>query len=738
MVGGVLVRLPWWTISVLVHAWVFLLLAQSEGCVSALHEPRAAEVSLFEGTIAPRPPGPRPGEGAAQRPAMPVVETLPQAPILDAARDRPVPSPAAAGPVDLSDLLALAAPAGTTLNLLGPRLGPGGRADALQLYGGSGGSERAVDRGLKWLADHQDRTGRWSRLGYTAHCPRGDVCDHRVSTLVDLDLDVGVTSLALLAFLGRGHTHHGDGPYRDAVGRAVEFLLRSQANSGLYGPPHRYHMYNHGLATLALAEAAALSGDEQLKDSVTRAVQYLADAQQAGGGWDYSSAKTGRNDTSVTGWQVLALKSAAQAGVAVPWQVTAGAIACFRRQTASTGDVAYADLGAGAGRQSTSMIAVGMVSRQFLGWHRSSPDLVIQAERLLRELPDWERMSDGELHSEYYWYYGTLGMFQMGGRYWDQWNARLRDLLVGRQTGFGHRTGSWEPVGRWAKTGGRVYMTALNILNLEIYYRYLPLYRLEGGALGAGALRQAYRQTEDANERAAIVHDLGQMQDRDAEAAVTAALDDASMAVRFEAGAILARRGREAGRQVLADAAQHTSSFIRARALEVLATLDEMWVVPILIDRLTDQEPTIANSAASRLYALTGKRFPFDPQAGVADRAAAVVAWQAWWRDYQAQHPSTRAYRQLGTILAARAGTDAVVVGLHGDATLEVGQLVWVYRGGQWVATVRVTEVLPQMAAGVVVSAAPGKACQPNDTVSNRPGGPPTSQPAPLEAAPGT
>jgi hypothetical protein len=726
-------RVPWWTIAVLAHLCAFLLLSQTGGCLSQAPEPEWAVVGLFEGEMGPGPPGEFPG-AAAPGPAMPAVEQTPpsesmvQLPLVEPAA-MPTPSPTNhLGTPDLADLLGRGAPAGATMGLLGPRQNAVARAEAVRAFRGSQGSERAVDRGLRWLALHQDGNGSWSRRDYTRHCPRNDQCESGVTACLDEDLDPAVTGLALLAFLGRGYAPDVESPYQDTVKRGVEYLLRMQGRDGRYGAPNAHQMYVHGIVTLALSEAAILTGDARLRSSVSRAAALIAEAQQAAGGWDYTSAKTGRSDTTVTGWQVLALKSASVAGADVPLSTVYGAIRLFDRQTAANGDVPYA-LGDAKDRRSTSMIAVALVARQFLGWSRTSPQLIVQAERLLRDLPDWDLMlaapsAGNTYHSTYYWYYGTLAMFHMGGRYWERWNEGLRDLLVRRQTGFGHRAGSWEPLGLYCEVGGRVYNTALSILNLEIYYRYLPLYRSDGGTLGARALRLALRQSDDANERAAIIYDLGQMQDREAEAAITAALDDPSMSVRFEAGAILARQGREAGRQVLAQAAAHSSSFIRARALDVLTALDETWVVPILIDRLTDSEPLLTQRAAEGLRRITGKSFPFDPKGTSAERGAALVAWRAWWRDYQAQRPGAPAVQQLGAVVATRTGADVVVFGLSSGAQVQVGQLVWLYRGDEWIAIVRVSEVLPGMAAGSILRTAPGRSVERDDQVSNRPGGP--------------
>ena len=81
----------------------------------------------------------------------------------------------------------------------------------------------------------------------------------------------------------------------------------------------------------------------------------------------------------------------------------------------------------------------------------------------------------------YYWYYGTLAMFQYGGDRWQTWNESLRDLLVADQIRTGPMAGTWDPKGdEWGLHGGRMYSTAMATMCLEVYYRYLPLYKMGG------------------------------------------------------------------------------------------------------------------------------------------------------------------------------------------------------------------------------------------------------------------
>jgi hypothetical protein len=94
---------------------------------------------------------------------------------------------------------------------------------------------------------------------------------------------------------------------------------------------------------------------------------------------------------------------------------------------------------------------------------------------LLQELPGQSKAN------LYYWYYGTLAMYQLQGSHWSRWNEALRAALLPSQIQEGPLAGSWDPDGVWGGYGGRVYSTALSALCLEVYYRFLPLYR-EAGA----------------------------------------------------------------------------------------------------------------------------------------------------------------------------------------------------------------------------------------------------------------
>ena len=339
-------------------------------------------------------------------------------------------------------------------------------------------TERAVALALQWLERHQDADGRWNggrrrdddgrvlsgETSYTQHDSKG-VTDPSES--VYWEADTAMTGLALLAFMGSGHTHQS-GPYRAPIAKGLAFLIREQKPDGdLRGPSQAVGLYCHAIATLALSEAHALTGDARLRPPVEKAIGFLTRSRAADGiGWRYKPGDP-LGDTSVLGWVVLALKSAREGGVAVPEEAWISAERWLDRVKAGArgGLSRYQP-----GRPPTAaMTAEAWVCRQFLGQTAIAPEAAVEAtELLLREAP-----GRGE-YNLYAWYYTTLALFQQGGPAWIAWNDRLKVELPRRQRLDGPFAGSWDPDDTvYGRYGGRLYMTALSAMTLEVYSRYL-------------------------------------------------------------------------------------------------------------------------------------------------------------------------------------------------------------------------------------------------------------------------
>lgn len=335
---------------------------------------------------------------------------------------------------------------------------PETRAAIVERLGGSNQTEEAVSKALDWLSRHQTKDGRWSSTRYD------DQCGH-CSGRPGVDSDKAVTGLAILCFLGADHTHAKDGTYRETVTSALNWLISQQDEGG--GLRSGESMYSHGIATIALCEAAAMTRDPALQEPAAKAAAFIVRAcDPRSGGWRYEPGQIG--DTSVLGWQVMALVSARRAGVEIP-EETLRSASRFLDQVSRQKPGIYSYQPDRA--PTAPMTAEGLFTRQLLGHKPDEPMMLASVEYISRSPPRWERSAN-----TYYWYYATLALFQHQGDEWTRWNDTLTEVLLERQRDDGPAAGSWDPKDRWSLVGGRVYQTALCTLCLEVYYRYLPMY----------------------------------------------------------------------------------------------------------------------------------------------------------------------------------------------------------------------------------------------------------------------
>ena len=361
--------------------------------------------------------------------------------------------------------------------------GRGGGGGTRKGRGPRGGlpTEIAVEAGLKWLADHQDikSDGRWDSDGFMKHDPAHDKCDGPGHALYD----VGVTGLSLLAFLGANYTDRGTHRFARHVSAGLRYLMRSQDDDGCFGTRAADHfMYNHSIASLAMIEAYWMTRNPRYKKPAQDAINFIVRSRNPYLAWRYEP-RGGENDTSVTGWMIMALKAGRWAGLEIDPNAFAGARLWIDKMTdPEFGQVGYTEPGGSVGRpeglqdsfppeKSQAMTSVGMLSRIFLGEDPATSDLIRKgADLCLEVVPKWDE-TDGSIDM-YYWYYGTLAMFQVGGRHWKRWNKAMTRAIVPTQQSTGAKKGSWDPVGVWGSDGGRVYATATMVLCLEVYYRY--------------------------------------------------------------------------------------------------------------------------------------------------------------------------------------------------------------------------------------------------------------------------
>jgi hypothetical protein len=357
--------------------------------------------------------------------------------------------------------------------------------------GGTTQVEVAVENGLKFLIGRQERDGSWMPLYRSKR-----ILPVRDETAAHQWTQTGLTALALMAFLGEGRTwqekdakvkvtQHGK-----CIEQAIRFLLKSQdAVNGRYGPAQGNFMYNHGLATLAMAEAAGLSGDQYLRESAQKGVNLIQNAQHPSGGWKYKDEISGNADTSVTSWQVQALLTASEIGLKVRPEVLSKSLDFLKNVTEPGGLVRY-DL---QDRAAFSPPGVALMLRRWLG-ETDSGALRLLTRKTLEGLPrsekswgrGWKEVAKGidqdkraRTFDPYAWFYGTYGVFSQGGEDWMLWHSGPTDGqtpevkvgLVPALLDLQESDGGWYASDKWTVKVGEVYSTALCILALQAYYR---------------------------------------------------------------------------------------------------------------------------------------------------------------------------------------------------------------------------------------------------------------------------
>ena len=336
------------------------------------------------------------------------------------------------------------------------------RQRLLKEMGGSKKSEAAVARALVYLSRRQENDGRWTYL--TGRAGRGSRRRRGTS-------DIALTSLSALCFLAADHTPAKEGPYRRTIARSLDFLIKQQKKDGsLWEGGGR--MYGHAIATLALGEAAIMTGEERYRRAAVKGARYLLKAQHGEGGWRYSPAE--RGDTSVFGWVVMALHSVEQLGVKIPDKTRDGAMRFLRHvRGGKTGILA----GYQSGSPKPAMSAEAAFSRILLGQKLSDSQQ--------NELADYLGSSVLKLkqkHNFYCVYYASLAMMQLGGKAWENWNPKMQKYLTQLQKRGGDDDGAWDLKTQYSgHHAGKIYTTAMATLSLEVYYRYLPMLRATGG-----------------------------------------------------------------------------------------------------------------------------------------------------------------------------------------------------------------------------------------------------------------
>jgi hypothetical protein len=385
----------------------------------------------------------------------------------------------------------LAIPAPQPVALFAERTKPK-TVELLEKLGGTAQSQAAVEDGLNWLARHQAYDGHWGAdcvgAGQSSRCEPQHACDG-----AGQPYEAAQTGLVVLAFQAGGHYYFNDQKYSKTVDRGLRWMVEQQSKGWIVGSQNltaslpvrggggfdRSFMYEHAIATFALCEACAVALAEGREpqplfvDAATKAVRCLVQSQHADGGWRYTLDRSEPSDCSVSGWVMLALKTAQEAHIKVDPRVMGRMVSFFRHHRLRARTVYKT-----ARLQGTdAMVGVGMLVDEFIN-HQPRSSLVEQGASLLADKAELPWGEKGALpESDYYlWYNCTLAMFQVGGGPWERWNKALRDHVIERQLqGDACERGSWPPDDRWSDHGGRVYSTALAVLTLEVYYRFQRL-----------------------------------------------------------------------------------------------------------------------------------------------------------------------------------------------------------------------------------------------------------------------
>jgi len=351
-----------------------------------------------------------------------------------------------------------------------------GRAKTALLRKLPRGGADAIELALAWLAAHASENGSWDGDGFSTRC--GGIGKGTCSGHGQPQHDVGLTGLALLAFLGDGQTAY-QGAHAERVAAGLAWLLEQQGREGLIGEPAQHEfVYGHALATLALAEALGM-GMESLREPVQRACDYIVSARTPGAGWRYEVPPQGMSDTSVTGWMLAALFAASEAGIRVADGAFGEGLAWIQSVTdPASGRVGYTQVGELSSRttdnqffpreRAEALTAEGLFVQLLLGADPADALLRKQADLILRTPEDWDERFAIDMYA---WYQSSNALQLLGGPQRDAWEERLKKSVLAHQQSQGDARGSWDPAGPWGHVGGRVYSTALMALVLESRFR---------------------------------------------------------------------------------------------------------------------------------------------------------------------------------------------------------------------------------------------------------------------------
>lgn len=318
----------------------------------------------------------------------------------------------------------------------------------------------AVEKGLAALAGRQTASGSYgSGMAYGIGAGQSG--------------HAGITALAGLAFMSAGNLP-GRGKYGKNVDNCVTFICRATQETGLISSDNSHGvMYGHGFATLFLAEVFGMTGDEQVKEKLKKAVQLIERTQNREGGWRYTPAPVDA-DISVTIAEVMALRAARDAGIKVSKDVIDKAIEYVKRCQNGDGGFSYIANSGGAGGMGGSAFprsAAGVAALYYAGAFQDKA--VEKGLAYLKQHTPGRGGAADAIGGHYFYgqYYGVQAMFLAGGDYWAAWYPAIRDQLVARQN---------KTSGLWSGDVSEDYATAMALIILQMPNRYLPVFHGKG------------------------------------------------------------------------------------------------------------------------------------------------------------------------------------------------------------------------------------------------------------------
>ncbi len=345
--------------------------------------------------------------------------------------------------------------------------------------------DQSVERALLWLASEQQRNGSFKTL---------------------MQGQPGVTSLCVMAFVAHGHLP-GEGPYGAQLERAVDFIVRCQKPSGLLalvGPPgskisrnvsHEIGstaVYNHALSALLLSEVFAMGGGdlEKNQEVIEKALQATFVMQrwpkrrkEDEGGWRYIDGFNDNgsydSDLSVTGWHLMFMRSAKNAGFEVPKEPIEAAVGYVRRCFQPRYNT-FTIMASPEDRRSRGMAGAGILALAHAGLH-DSKEARTAGDWLLRE--GFANYNESRQYSAGGWvddryHYGVFcacqAMYQLGGDYWQKFYPPTARVILDSQ----NAEGSWDADShRYDAKFGNAYTTALMVMTLGSPNQLLPIFQ---------------------------------------------------------------------------------------------------------------------------------------------------------------------------------------------------------------------------------------------------------------------